>query len=128
MQLGMTTLLAYSDGQNRDQYYAKVFTLTTSMHSSRMRTARCNGRFSCHTLPATDAPCHAHPLSTHTPCHACPPPPHMPPTMHTPATHAPMPHIYTLPCTPPAMHAPLWIEFLTHACENITLPQLRCGQ
>ena len=23
---------------------------------------------------------------------------------------------------------PLWTEFLTHACENITLPQLRCGR
>ena len=23
---------------------------------------------------------------------------------------------------------PLWIEFLTHATENITLPQLRCGR
>ena len=26
--------------------------------------------------------------------------------------------------TPP----PLWTEFLTHACENITLAQLRCGR
>ena len=25
------------------------------------------------------------------------------------------------------VHNPLWTEFLTHACENITLPQLRCG-
>ena len=23
---------------------------------------------------------------------------------------------------------PLWTEFLTHACENITLTQLRCGR
>ena len=23
---------------------------------------------------------------------------------------------------------PLWTEFLTHACENITLPQLHCGR
>ena len=23
---------------------------------------------------------------------------------------------------------PLWTEFLTHAAENITLPQLRCGR
>ena len=23
---------------------------------------------------------------------------------------------------------PLWTEFLTHASENITLPQLRCGR
>ena len=28
-----------------------------------------------------------------------------------------------------ARHTPfLWTEFLTHACENITLPQLRCGR
>ena len=24
--------------------------------------------------------------------------------------------------------SPLWTEFLTHTCENITLPQLRCGR
>ena len=24
--------------------------------------------------------------------------------------------------------SPLWTEFLTHACENITLAQLRCGR
>ena len=33
----------------------------------------------------------------------------------------------------PSMHwgrhpPPLWTEFLTHACENITLAQLRCGR
>ena len=55
------------------------------------------------TPPAMHTPCHAHPCHTcppamHTPCHACPP-----------ATHAPPP----------------WTEFLTHASENITLPQLR---
>ena len=27
-----------------------------------------------------------------------------------------------------AMHAPPWTEFLTHTCENITFPQLRCGR
>ena len=31
----------------------------------------------------------------------------------------------TLGYTPPT---PLWTEFLTHACENITFPQLRCGR
>ena len=25
-------------------------------------------------------------------------------------------------------HPPVWTEFLTHACENITLAQLRCGR
>ena len=71
-------------------------------------------------------------LVMHTPHHAHPP-------MHTPAMHAPLPciplpcmppcHARPLPCMPPATHAPsLWTEFLTHASENITLPQLRCGR
>ena len=54
----------------------------------------------------------------------------------SPATHAPLPytpltyHTHPLPCMPPchihptAMHAPPRSEFLTHACENITFPQL----
>ena len=25
-------------------------------------------------------------------------------------------------------HLPPWTEFLTHACENITFPQIRCGR
>ena len=44
----------------------------------------------------------------------------------------PLPCMPPSPCTPPlppAMHAPpLWTEFLTHACENVTLPQLHCGR
>ena len=51
----------------------------TRMHSSRMRTARCSGRLSCHTCPTCHThtpchtpPCHACPPATHTPCHACP--------------------------------------------------------
>ena len=80
------------------------------------------------------------------PSHAPPTPPCMP-TYHTcpPAAHAPH-HTCHLPCTsslpytpppPPCMapsqnapsHAcpslpPPWAEFLTHACENITFPQL----
>ena len=45
-------------------------------------------------------------------------------TPPTPARHAEM---------PPARHAGIppphpWTEFLTHASENITLPQLRCGR
>ena len=33
-------------------------------------------------------------------------------------------------CIPAPVHAgiPHWTEFLTHACENITFPQLRCGR
>ena len=68
------------------------------------------------------------PSAVHTPCHAHPPS-CMPPAMHTPlphmprATHTPIPH----PCMTPLPHMPpslLWTEFLTHACENITFPQL----
>ena len=90
--------------------------------------------------PTTHAPCnHAHPWQPHT--HPCQQPctspwqPCTPPaTMHTPWQ----------PCTPPGNHAhvlatthapiwqprmpPLWTEFLTHASENITLPQLHCGR
>ena len=28
-------------------------------------------------------------------------------------------------CQDGCVHLPLWTEFLTHACENITFPQLR---
>ena len=66
------------------------------MHSSRMRTVRCSGSLLPRTPPAT------RPL----PC--------MPPTMQPPpATHAPLHHA-----------RPPWTEFVTHACENITFPQL----
>ena len=85
----------------------------------------CSGRLSCHACPPPCMhPCHACSL----PCYACPP-----------AMHAPLPHTPTLPCMPPTLthtwplhytyaalhHAcPLWTDFLTHACENITFPQL----
>ena len=76
----------------------KAELLNTRMHSSRMRTTRFSGRLSCH----------AHPL-------AC-----MSYTMNA-----------TLPHTLPAMYAPChtcppqppWTEGMTHACENITLPE-----
>ena len=72
------------------------FSLLTRMHSSRIRTTCFSGRLSCHTrpLPCTP-PCHAHPLPGTSPCHA----------------------------RSLATHAPLWTEGMTHACENITLPQ-----
>ena len=109
-------------------------------------------------FPATHVPHHPHPLphilpATHPPCHTCPPtshacpPPHIQPSpaMHTPChvypmpcmppvMHAPLPHTppalhAPTPCKPPAMHIPsLWTEFLTHASENVTLPQLGCGR
>ena len=62
----------------------------------------------CMPPPATHASLLCTPPATHTPL------PCMPPATHTPTTHTP------LPCMPP----PLWTEFLTHACENITFPQL----
>ena len=106
----------------------------------------------CHAYPphiasATHAPPHCH--ACH-PCHACPPLPCLPPpTMHIPLPHMPPPAMYTsLPCMPPyhacpsatpplpctphmptdPMHASPRTEFLTHASENITLAQLRCGR
>ena len=85
----------------------------TRTHSSRMRTVRCSGRLSCHAHP-TPLPCTPLlPCTPHRahPCHACPPYhacPILPCT--TPCnTHLPLPH--PLPCT-----APLWTEFLSHAC------------
>ena len=105
------------------------------MHSSSMRTVRCNGCLSCH----------AHPPK----CHACPPhsamhAPHlpcMPPLSRMPpAMHAPVPHTHPCyTCPAPGMHAPLLAHPLCHvcpathapptdrmtdACQNITFPQL----
>ena len=71
------------------------------MHFSRMRTASCNCRFSCHACPP----------DTHTPCHACPT---MYTPMHTPAMYTPVMHA-TLPCTPPVTHAPA-MHTPCHAC------------
>ena len=99
----------------------------TRMHSSRLHTVRWSGRLSCHARPH----CHAYQPAKHAPCHACPPP--CTPPCHTCPHHAwpPCHACFPLPCMPPshhacppAMHAPLWTEFLTHACENITFPQL----
>ena len=107
----------------------------------------------CHVCPlATHAPAmHAPSPAMHTPCHACPLP-CMPPTMHAPCHTCPLPHMpprhmppchacpppwtppchahpLPLPCMPlPPCTPPLWTEFLTHASENITLPQHRCGR
>ena len=78
-----------------------------------MHTICCGGHLSCpHPLPCM-------PPTTHTPCHACPPATHTPlPCM--PLCHACLPcHAFPLPCMPP-----LWTEWLTDRCENITFPQL----
>ena len=93
----------------------------TRMHSSRMRTAHSLtiSHSICHACPH-----HAHPLPCMLPCHSCPLP-CMPPTTHAPPHHACPPAMHT-PCH--ACPLPPWTEFLTHASENITLLQLRCGQ
>ena len=109
-----------------------------------------------HAPPATHThPCHAYPLpckpsATHThthPCYACPamqtPLPCMPSCQTcSPAMHAPsQPCISPPPCMPPP-HMPLTmhthptphhacpppLKRILDACENITLPQLRCGR
>ena len=59
------------------------------------------------TAPAMHVPCHTHP-----PCHACPP------TTHTPLPRTPPP-----PCMPP-----LWTEWLTDMCKNITFANFVCGR
>ena len=87
----------------------------------------------CHTCPpAMHAPWHACPPATHTPCQAMPPchacPHHTCPHACPPATHGPTTMHAPLPCMPPYHACPPWTEFLTHASENFTLPQLCCGR
>ena len=121
-----------------------AYLLVTRMHSRRMRTVRCSVHLSCHAHPlphiplcnacplpllCTPATMHAPTMNTpathgpvmHAPCHACPTLPCMPPTMHPLQHTCPPPHM--LPPHPYHTHTPLWTEFLTHACENITFPQ-----
>ena len=85
----------------------------TRMHSSRIHTTRsltlsrsiCQGVcVPTHTPLPLRAPYHAYPLPCTPPHHTCP-----------------------LPCMPPCHTPSPWTEFLTHPCENITLPQHRCG-
>ena len=53
-----------------------------------------------------------------------PPQPYMPPRPCMPPGHACPPAMHApQPCMPPSHAPPLWTEFLTHASENITLPQ-----
>ena len=92
----------------------------TRMYSSRMRTACCNGRFSCHVTPCYTCPRHTHPPAIHpamhTPCHTWPHHAHpqtthaLLPCMPPSAMHAPS------PCMPPAMHTPC------HAYPHHTCP------
>ena len=74
--------------------------------------------------PATLAPPAMHAPTMHNPLPCMPPATHTPlPHTHPPCHACPLPH--TPPChaCPPATHT-LWTEFLTHAYENITFPQL----
>ena len=81
----------------------------TRMHSSRMRTARSSSRlggmggWAGGSLPGP------------------------PRTRHTPRDHAP-PRTMHPPDHAPPRTMPLPVNRITHACENITLPQLRCGR
>ena len=78
----------------------------TRMHSSRMRTA--------HSLPYGGC------LSSGVPLTALDTDP---PRKRSPTGHVTS-GAYWDRDSPPL----LWTEFLTHACENITLPQLRYGR
>ena len=94
------------------------------MHSSTMRTVRCNGLLSCHACPLP--PCipyamHTHPNhrcslpcmlppqmppAMHNPCHTCPPPPCMSPCHACPLSCKPPCHAHPCHACPPAMHTP----------------------
>ena len=91
-----------------------------------------------HTPSNHTHPCnHAHPPATTHPQQPCMPPttmhtpqqPCMPPSNHAcppPSNHACPPttlHPWQPHTSPATTHTPLWTEFLTHASENITLPQ-----
>ena len=83
----------------------------------------------CHTPPAMHAPLPRMPP----PC--MPPPPHMPPCHICPLPRMPPGHACPPTCPPPTstMHAlcpsthasPLWTEWLTDRCKNITFRKLR---
>ena len=82
----------------------------TRMHSSRMRTVRCSGHRGWGGLPMGGV-CLGGSAWGCLPGAGC------------------LPRGSCLGGVYPSMqwgrHPPLWIEFLTHACENITFPQLQ---
>ena len=82
----------------------KIIFHLTRMHSSRMRTARSSSR------PGGSPP--------GTPQDQAPPGPGTPPEQALPpgSRH------------PPGAGTPPPVDRITDACENITLPQLRCGR
>ena len=110
-------------------------------NSSRMRAARsltdriswyqAGGACLACTPPGyAHPPGHAHSLGMHAPTgihppgHACPPATHASPSHAHPWPCMPPSYACPWPCTSPQPRMPsLWTEFLTHASENITLPQ-----
>ena len=124
-------------------------TIFTRMHSSRMRTARSSSRLrgggvcisACWDTPpglGLETP-HGQTPQPPPGCESGDPPPppgqtpQLPPPpgvgLETPPAARPL----NLPLgvgldTHPPPPPPQWTEFWTHASENITLPQLRCGR
>ena len=82
------------------------------MHSSRMRTAR--------SFPWTETPLDRDPLDRDLPGQR--PPEKRPPGQRSPPNREPPGNMTCGACW---NRDPPGTEFLTHACENISLPQLR---
>ena len=105
--------------------------LLTRMHSSRMHTTHSSGRVGGRSPPGSP-PGNRHPPGPGTPREQTPPGPGIPPEQ-TPWDQAPLrsrPPWDQLPTRnrhpPGTRHPP--VNRMTDACENITLPQLRCGR
>ena len=117
-----------------------VWMAKTTMHSSRMHTARSLtiSRIICHACPPPHTP-----PAMHNP----PPAMHIPPAMHTtPLPSMPPCHTHPLPCmplpctpslamhTPPGhacplvTHAPSPMDRMTDICKNITFANFVCGR
>ena len=103
--------------------------LVTRMHSSKMRTASSSShiRRSLHQPPPR---ARHHPTLPLGPCTPTPDQAPLPRTRHPPTRHhhtPPGPGTLPQPGTPHGSGTPP-VNGITHACENITLPQLRCGR
>ena len=86
----------------------------TRMHFSRMRTARSSSR--ARGVSTRQPPRTRHPPGSRHPSEQEPPWEQTPQTRHPPGTRQ-----------PPGADPPP-VDRITDACENITLPQLRCGR
>ena len=90
----------------------------TRMHSSRMRTAcssSCPGGSPTGNPLGAEPPGSRHPPGTRHP-------------LHLPGADIPPQSRHTLWEQTPWDQAPSPVDRITDACENITLPQLRCGR